>query len=1354
MTHSQPGVRPLSRWVKSLVCFGTLVTCFIVCLCSDGASGWEQTTGPPGGRVNCVAVDIHEPAIVYAGLGELGIYRSTDGGTTWEPSKAQMGGWIGNITSTPHGVFASCGNFGLFRTTDQGLSWDLVEVAPETRITGMHYSPFGDIFLATSEGGLLYASRNGGSNWFDIGGNLPSALISAMAASGPIEYWVAKGGRGELGVYHTTNGGKSWEQSTLPQIRDAGVGHIFVAHDDPSLILVGFHNIHNEGRPDGVSYSWLSRNGGESWLPVWGFFDPDNGWLPLAQGLDGALYVNNANHLYASHDRARTWQRLRLSEGLEGRRPGDIGNMVVHPADPDVLFVPVLNGVAVSRDGGQTWRVENAGMILTQVSLLAVDPIDPAVVYAASAGGEGTFRSKDRGNTWTWLNSGGLPHPWADELLVHPTDPSTIYEIVDTSEVYRSEDHGATWSIVWPEFRFSSIYALSAAPSDPSVLYACKNGFGLYKSEDGGDRWRFLHHSGVDYTYTIAVHPNDPDIVYSGYSPKPFQDWAMVRRSIDGGTAWETVLEVPHSRGITSVAIDPSDPETIYAGNTGPDCGIWVSHDGGNSWGDLNEDFLFSTIHSQNQLALDPTDEDTVYAAPWGAGLFKTVDGGATWMDVDSLPTLSIASLAIHPGDPEILYAAGRAHPILYRSEDGGRSWEEMFNAGPEYARLFKVKLDPSDPDTVYVAAFRHNAVLGSLFRIRDGEATEITGSIPRAIIEIEIDPSNSQTLYVSLHGEDVYKSIDAGANWDKLDAMPVTGVFDIAIDPSNPDILYAAVMAGRRCPPELLDPRLFSPVASEDIGSHGVYKSIDGGQSWENVNRGILRSPFRALAIHPGDPAVIYAAGASGFYLSTDGGDSWTKQTSRLDYSSIGALVVSVNRVYAGSRGGGVYVGKIDPVDYSVHWSATDGPKPRVYNIQIVVDPTDSDVIYASSYPGGLFKTTDGGATWKDKNFFLPSFEVDDPNRQGYYRFAIDPTDPNRLYFAVYGKGVYVSNDGANTQMPLFGENNEMRGKLLTDIAINPLNPDEIYAATEDGVYRTADGGTSWSDFSGGLRCPDIRTLTVTTDETLYAGSKGYGLYRRGVSAGVWEQTPAFREFGAFWPIWDNRPLYQYTSLLIDPTDPKTMYFGTFPAGVYKTVDGGEHWRESNVGWTNDGVFCLVFHPDNSETIYAGTYNGINRSLDGGQHWEIWDEGWPPEQWVFSIAFDSVNPSIMYACSKNGEDMGRGRPDFHGTVMKSTDGGAHWSPITQGLNVSQEFLKILVDPQDRNTLYLATQNQGVCISDDAGKNWRPWNDGLRCHAAGTNGNNVANVLALSANGRTLYFATLGAGVWRRTMER
>jgi len=125
-----------------------------------------------------------------------------------------------------------------------------------------------------------------------------------------------------------------------------------------------------------------------------------------------------------------------------------------------------------------------------------------------------------------------------------------------------------------------------------------------------------------------------------------------------------------------------------------------------------------------------------------------------------------------------------------------------------------------------------------------------------------------------------------------------------------------------------------------------------------------------------------------------------------------------------------------------------------------------------------------------------------------------------------------------------------------------------------------------------------------------------------------------------------------------------------------------------------------------------------------------------------------------MYACSRNGENEGSGRPDFHGTVMKSIDGGAHWVPITKNLDVSQEFLKILVDPVDRHTLYLACQNDGVQISYDGGANWGPWNQGLENRHAGTDGNSVANVLALSADGETLYFATLGSGVWRRTIER
>jgi len=1129
---------------------------------------------------------------------------------------------------------------------------------------------------------------------------------------------------------------------------------IFIAHDDPGLILVGFHNIHNEGRPDGVSYSWISRDGGTSWSPVWGFFDPDNGWLPLAQGLDGALYVNNANHLYVSHDRARTWQRLRLSESLEGRRPGDIGDMAVHPVDPDVLFIPILNGVAVSHDRGRTWHVENAGMILTQVSLLAVDPIEAAVVYAASAGGEGTFRSEDRGDTWTWLNGGGLPHPWADELVVHPTNPAIVYEIVDTSEVYRSEDRGATWSSVWDDFQFSSVYALAPAPSDPDIIYACKNGFGLYKSEDGGNRWRFLHQSLVDYTYTIAVHPANPDIVFSGYNSKPFQDWAMIRRSTDGGTTWDTVLQVERSDGITSIVFDPSDSNVLYATSIGENGGaIYVSHDGGDSWAPLNERFTMCTIWGQPQLIGGPDDPDTVYAATWLGGTWKTTDAGASWTLLEEAP-ISATSLSVDLLDPDVLFLGDRSTPTVWRSLDAGKTWDRVADfAGDGALLVMRVFVHGG---TVYASTFHHGLSGGDLYRSRDNGDTwdRITGSLPKGILDIAVDPRDANAIYVTTNINSAYVSHDGGDTWSHIAEFPDVGAYDIEIHPTDSSILYASARGGSL-------PDWFTRMSGDHPDgitfsqSAGVYRSTDAGATWEQILE--TWPSCRAVRVHPDHPELMFAVDlVDGLLVSHDAGVTWTQENTGIETIVPTSLVVSGDHLYIGTQACGVWSADLSAVSGTFSWQPgrSNRPVPTVHSAEIQVDPNNPDVLFVSSYPGGLMRSIDGGVTWRDRNGINPSVVVDDPLRQGYYSFAIDPTDSNEMWLGTWGRGVYRSHDAMLLNVSAFGEQRTMLGVNVYRVVIDPNDPSQVYAATEQGVFHTGDNGTTWERLDEGLPTAQVRTLAFTADGRLLAGTLGYGVYEYDQQWSAWEPLGEFRDFGTFWPIWDGRPLYQYSTLLIDPTESDTMYFGTFPTGIYKTTDGGEHWLESNVGWTNDGVFCLVFHPEDTDVIYSGTYNGLNRSLDGGRHWEIWDEGWPPEQWVFSIAFDPVDPETMYACSKNGENEGGGRPDFYGTVMKSIDGGAHWSPITQNLNLSQEFLKILVDPQDRNTLYLATQNQGVWISDDAGENWQAWNDGLRCRGAGTNGNNVANVLALSADGRTLYFATLGAGVWRRTIER
>jgi photosystem II stability/assembly factor-like uncharacterized protein len=322
------------------------------------------------------------------------------------------------------------------------------------------------------------------------------------------------------------------------------------------------------------------------------------------------------------------------------------------------------------------------------------------------------------------------------------------------------------------------------------------------------------------------------------------------------------------------------------------------------------------------------------------------------------------------------------------------------------------------------------------------------------------------------------------------------------------------------------------------------------------------------------------------------------------------------------------------------------------------------------------------------------------------------------------------------------------MYGKHVNALLFHPKLG--LITATEEGVFYTQDGGTTWTDWNTGLDTSQIRTLNQFSDGTVLCGTAGYELYMRGPTESQWRQASALGNYGTFWPIWNNRPLYQYSQLLFHPTDSKTIYFGTFPAGIYKSVDGGLTWKEYNVGWTVDGVFTLIFHPKDSNIIFAGTYNGINRSLDAGKHWETWKSGWPAEQWVFSISFDPGNPDIMYACSKNGENEGTGRLNFHGTVMKSIDGGANWFAITDGLNLNNEFYKIIVDKFNPNTIYLATQSDGVYISKNGGKKWQPFNEGLTNMVAGTNGNNVTNTMVLSEDGRVIYFGSAGSGVFRR----
>ena len=1338
--------------------------------------GWIQTGGPSGGYINDLAQDPEDPDRLYAAGAPLGLYASEDKGRSWTllPFPEQQPVQEVEIDGfDPSILYCTFRNFS--RSDDRGRSWKEINrsFGDWGYVTSfiLHPQQPGVLYVAVrrfGERGIkLLRSNDRGESWSDISGALADhedAAVSALAWSGGRLFVAINYGSGEQRhggkLYVAKDTGASWREVNFGQREKR---FIFSIHANPHTegeLWLSEGPLFNQSLTQPMIYR--SVDNGSSWSAVYFkdvHFDSTQVRV-IGTGTEGSVYIAAGSELLCTSDDGQTFKELTPDRTV--MEAVDYRHIVIDPRDPQELFLPLrASGVAHSLDGGRSWELRHEGIIATNINLLAVDPRDPGRVYAAGTGGEGTFRSDNSGATWVRLNSGGIIHSFGDELQVDPSDPDTVWFIADVPYIHRSRDRGQTWQVPADPYQpgalcFNSIYAL-APTIDPGLMYAANNGFGIYRGRRKEDhwQWQFLQLSGIDYTYSIATSPHDRNIVYSGYSRKPFESSARIRVSRDGGESWSTSLEIGGAEAVTSVVTDQAVPGRVFASSTGEfKATVWMSSDQGQSWQQPNPHFNFCTIHSYAVA-----EDLTAYAGVWGGGTYKTNDGGLNWQLLPEPRIFSAAAISVDPVNPDTIYAADRTRPVVYRSDDGGGQWHEYFDAGSAYIRLMHVAVDPHSADTIYVSAMRpgHAGRLGNLFKVVRGRAADITGSLDKVPLSSTPDPRKPGVLYTVLHESGVYRSGDGGSSWRNISGeehgLPDSGFSQLYVHPEDSRILY--LVGG-------CDVRFdtFESARMDPNVVNGVYRSTDAGNTWTQLGRGVLGSNSGAVkSLAFSSRGFLYAAAENGAFFSVDDGSSWNKIPG-LPYQTLGGVAVQTGRderIYAFTNGAGLYTGEIRR-DGSIQWDRDPQGQvrqqlhARIYFTQVAKDPRANNVIYASGFPGGIFKSADGGGNWHEANFGMVSFDVEDPLRQGYYALAISPSHPDVLYLGLYGKGVYRSANGAATWYPVNGVEQEMAGKNITALLIDYRNPNTVFVAAEDGIYRTTDGGRSWQSISEGLSSLQIRTLCQNSHGELFAGSKGYGIFQW--REGEWQAMLPFGQWGVFWPMWDDRPLYQYTSLLIHPENNRLVMIGTFPQGIYISEDAGKSWHESNIGWTMDGVFRLVHHPQQPSLIYAGTYNGVNRSCDFGKHWEVSDTGWPDEQWVFSIDFDPRNPSIMYACSKNGENEGRGTEGFHGMVMKSTDGGDTWFDIMTGLDAGQEFYEILVDRHDSQVLYLAAQDQGIMVSTDAGNNWRSWNEGLFNKRPGTNGNNVTRCLILSADGELLYFGSAGAGVFQRKCYR
>jgi len=652
------------------------------------------------------------------------------------------------------------------------------------------------------------------------------------------------------------------------------------------------------------------------------------------------------------------------------------------------------------------------------------------------------------------------------------------------------------------------------------AVVALLAGMPMQGASAGIDRWSTTG-PGAGTALAIATSGTEHDVVYAGVLgsyPAGFE--SGVYKSTDGGRTWHLISAGLDNRYVTEMEIAPSSPDVVYAGTDGD--AVYATIDGGRHW--IHTNWPATNVNSVMAMAVDSLDPRTVYASaeytdePYGAGLFKTTDGGRSWNDLSiDIGYQYVYALAGDPVNPTTAYA-GTGGDGVYKSTDGGTTWYPA-NEGMGVPTVTALVVDPQHPSTLYAGANAYDAPKDSgIYKSTDAGQTwsllDMTAfGEYRNALDLAIDPVTTSTLYASTEtgsgsyeGGGVFKSTDGGETWAAVhEGLFNAKVWGLAIDPTAPSTLYAAA-------------------------SDGVSKSVDGAGSWSSASRGMLAATAESLAV---DGSTVYAGtDSAGVFRSSDGGVRWILARGGMTggdlVASLAADSLATGALYAGTLGGGVYKtttegarwvpvniglterdvrsvavdragrvyagtddGVFESLDGGRHWRRVLHPYVGWVVSVVATDPTLPDVVYAAGWYDAVYKSTDGGATWA-----LTDDGIGDATQLA---LAVDPSDPHVLYLGAFCENpgercVYKSSDGGASWHPMDAG---VSRTGVDALAIDPNDPSIVYAGTLDsGVYGSSDGGDSWLRFNLGLWNHAVNAIAVDSAGTVYAATDGSGVF------------------------------------------------------------------------------------------------------------------------------------------------------------------------------------------------------------------------------------------------------------------